>query len=95
MFKYGIEPLVTMFHLRYTLAALDERGSCNPEIIDWLVNFCKLCMKNYGDRVKYWQRSNETKYADFSWTGIGTLHFAGRMHKRNQRNLSIQTIICW
>ena len=51
--KYGIEPLVTMFHFDMP-AALDERGSLgNPESVDWFVNFTqKLCIKNYGDRVK-------------------------------------------
>lgn len=40
--KYGIEPLVTMFHFDMP-AALDERGSWgNPESVDWFVNFAKV-----------------------------------------------------
>ena len=50
--KYGIEPLVTMFHFDMP-AALDERGSWgNRESIDWFLNFAKVMFENFGDRVK-------------------------------------------
>ncbi len=57
--KYGIEPLVTMFHFDMP-AALDERGSWgNRDSIDWFLNFAKVMFENFGDRVKYWLTINE------------------------------------
>ena len=57
--KYGIEPLVTMFHFDMP-AALDERGSwSNRESVDWFLNFAKVMYENFGDRVKYWVIHNE------------------------------------
>ena len=50
--KYGIEPLVTMFHFDMP-AALDKRGSwSNRESVDWFLNFAKVMFENFGDRVK-------------------------------------------
>ena len=44
--------------------------------------------ENYGDDAKYWLTINKANTADFSWTGNWYITLAGRMHKRNQRNLS-------
>lgn len=72
--KYGIEPLVTMFHFDMP-AALDERGSWgNPESVDWFVNFAKVMYENYGDRVKYWLTINEQNMLTLVGPVIGTLH---------------------
>ncbi len=72
--KYGIEPIVTMFHFDMP-AALDERGSWgNPESVDWFVNFAKILFENYGDRVKYWLTINEQNMLTLVGPVIGTLH---------------------
>ncbi|MDO4664545.1 MAG: glycoside hydrolase family 1 protein [Erysipelotrichaceae bacterium] len=72
--KYGIEPIVTMFHFDMP-AALDERGSWgNPESVDWFVNFAKVLFENYGDRVKYWLTINEQNMLTLVGPVIGTLH---------------------
>ena len=72
--KYGIEPLVTMFHFDMP-AALDERGSWgNRESVDWFVNFAKVMFENFGDRVKYWLTINEQNVLTLSGPVIGTLH---------------------
>lgn len=71
--KYGIEPLVTMFHFDMP-AALDERGSWgNPESVDWFVNFAKILFENFGDRVKYWLTINEQNMLTLVGPIIGTL----------------------
>lgn len=72
--KYGIEPIVTMFHFDMP-ASLDERGSWgNPESVDWFVNFAKISFENYGDRVKYWLTINEQNMLTLVGPVIGTLH---------------------
>ena len=72
--KYGIEPIVTMFHFDMP-AALDERGSWgNRESVDWFVNFAKVMYENFGDRVKYWLTINEQNVLTLSGPVIGTLH---------------------
>ena len=71
--KYGIEPLVTMFHFDMP-AALDERGSWgNRDSIDWFLNFAKVMFENFGDRVKYWLTINEQNMLTLVGPVIGTL----------------------
>ncbi|WP_289122396.1 glycoside hydrolase family 1 protein [uncultured Dubosiella sp.] len=72
--KYGIEPIVTMFHFDMP-AALDERGSWgNPDSVEWFVNFASILFENFGDRVKYWLTINEQNVLTLSGPVIGTLH---------------------
>jgi 6-phospho-beta-glucosidase len=72
--KYGIEPLVTMFHFDMP-AALDERGSWgNPDSVEWFVNFASILFQNFGDRVKYWLTINEQNMLTLVGPVIGTLH---------------------
>ncbi len=71
--KYGIEPLVTMFHFDMP-AALDRRGSwSNRESVDWFADYAKVLFKNYGDRVKYWLTINEQNMLTLCGPVIGTL----------------------
>ena len=71
--KYGIQPLVTMFHFDMP-AALDERGSwSNPESVDWFVNFARVMFENFGDRVKYWLTINEQNMLTLVGPMIGTM----------------------
>ncbi len=71
--KYGIEPLVTMFHFDMP-AALDKRGSwSNRESVDWFLNFAKVMFENFGDRVKYWLTINEQNMLTLVGPVIGTL----------------------
>ena len=72
--KYGIEPLVTMFHFDMP-AALDKRGSWgNRESVDWFVNFAKVMFENFGDRIKYWLTINEQNMLTLVGPVIGTLY---------------------
>lgn len=57
--KYGIEPLVTMYHFDLPLA-LEERGGWgNRESVEWFSDYAKILFDNFGDRVKYWLTINE------------------------------------
>ncbi|MBF0580408.1 glycoside hydrolase family 1 protein [Erysipelotrichaceae bacterium RD49] len=71
--KYGIEPIVTMFHFDMP-AALDERGSwSNPDSVKWFVEFATVLFENFGDRVKYWLTINEQNMLTLIGPVIGTL----------------------
>lgn len=71
--KYGIEPIVTMFHFDMP-AALDKRGSwSNPDSVEWFVNFASILFQNFGDRVKYWLTINEQNMLTLVGPVIGTL----------------------
>ena len=72
--KYGIEPIVTMFHFDMP-AALDERGSWSKrESINWFAEFATVLFENFGDRVKYWLTINEQNMLTLVGPIIGTLH---------------------
>ncbi|WP_125143421.1 glycoside hydrolase family 1 protein [Clostridium transplantifaecale] len=71
--KYGIEPIVTMFHFDMP-AALDERGSwSNRESVEWFLEFARILFENFGDRVKYWLTINEQNMLTLVGPAIGSL----------------------
>ncbi len=71
--KYGIEPIITLFHFDMP-AALDERGSwSNRDSIDWFANYAKTMFENFGDRVKYWLTINEQNMLTMVGPLIGTM----------------------
>lgn len=71
--KYGIEPIVTMFHFDMP-AALDKRGSWgNPDSVRWFTEFAAILFENFGDRVKYWLTINEQNMLTLVGPVIGTL----------------------
>ena len=58
--KYGIEPLVTIFHFDIPQALLEKYGSwANRKMIDAYVNYCKILFENFKDDVHYWLTNNE------------------------------------
>lgn len=57
--KYGIEPVVTMFHFDLPLKLHKEGGWANRKTIDAFERYAKVLFENYGDRVKYWLTINE------------------------------------
>ncbi|MEW4353899.1 family 1 glycosylhydrolase [Streptococcus pneumoniae] len=58
--KYGIEPLVSIWHFDTPLA-LEERygGWTNRKLIDFYVRYAETIFKEYKDLVKYWLTFNE------------------------------------
>ncbi|CAN6693390.1 unnamed protein product [Malus baccata var. baccata] len=60
----GIKPVVTLFHWDLPQALEDKNGGIlSPRIID----YAKLCYKEFGDRVKHWITLNEP----YSFTNNG------------------------
>lgn len=68
--KYGIEPMVTVFHWDLPQALVEEyNGWENRQVVDDYVNYATTLFKRYGDRVKYWITMNEQNI----FTGLGWL----------------------
>ena len=57
--KYGIQPLVTMYHFDLPAALDDKGGWANRDTVDAFLEFSRLMFERYGDRVKYWLTINE------------------------------------
>ncbi len=57
--KYGIEPIITMYHFDLPQALDAEGGWGNPATVDAFVEFARAIFAAYGDRVKYWLTINE------------------------------------
>lgn len=82
--KYGIEPLVTMFHFDLP-AALEEKGGwLRRESVDEFVEFAKILYENYGDRVKYWLTINEQNMLTLVGEVIGTASLTGVENKHKK-----------
>ncbi|EUJ45713.1 MULTISPECIES: glycoside hydrolase family 1 protein [Listeria] len=60
LLKYGIEPLVTLYHWDIPQALMDEYGGWESrKVIEDFTNYSVALFKRYGDRVKYWVSLNE------------------------------------
>lgn len=58
--KYGIEPVVTLFHFDTPQALADRYGGWyDRQIIDDFAAYCTVCFREFGDRVKHWTVNNE------------------------------------
>ena len=58
--KYGIVPMVTVYHWDLPQALEDEyHGWEDRRIVNDFVNYAKTLFKRYGDRVKHWIILNE------------------------------------
>ncbi|MED6143243.1 hypothetical protein PIB30_004329 [Stylosanthes scabra] len=56
----GLKPFVTIFHWDVPQALEEEYGGfLSPKIVDDFKDYAKLCFKEFGDRVKYWNTVNE------------------------------------
>ena len=75
--KYGIQPLITMYHFDLP-AALDKKGGWgNPETADAFVYFAKVMFENFGDRAKLWLTINEQNMLTLAGPAIGTFDPTG------------------
>lgn len=58
--KYGIEPIVTIFHFDLPLALKEKyNGWRSRNLIDLYVEYCRVLFENYKEDVKYWLTFNE------------------------------------
>lgn len=75
--KYGIEPLVTMFHFDLPQALAETGGWGRRECADAFVRFAKVLFENFGDRVKYWLTINEQNMLTLVGPLTGTFNTEG------------------
>lgn len=76
--KYGIEPMVTIYHWDLPLA-LDKayKGWESREIVADYVNYALTLFKRYGDRVNYWITMNEQNvFTTLGW--VTAMHPPGK-----------------
>lgn len=59
LLKYGIEPLVTIYHFETPLKLVKEGGWLNRSMIDHYERFARTVLDRYKDKVKYWLTINE------------------------------------
>lgn len=58
--KYGIEPVVTIFHFDLPLALQKKYGGwLDRRMIDAYLNYCHILFENFKDDVNYWLTYNE------------------------------------
>lgn len=58
--KYGIEPVVTIFHFDLPLALQEKYGGwLDRRMIDAYLNYCRILFENFKDDVNYWLTYNE------------------------------------
>ena len=59
LIESGIEPFVDLYHWDLPMALSNIGGFKNKKIIDYFVEFARICFENFGDRVKLWSTMNE------------------------------------
>lgn len=57
--KYGIEPVVTMYHFDLPWCLEQQGGWLNRATIDAFENYARVLFTEYGGEVKYWLTINE------------------------------------
>ncbi len=78
--KYGIEPMVTIYHWDLPQALVERyNGWESREIVDDYVNYAITLFKHYGDRVKYWITMNEQNvFTSLGW--LTAMHPPGKVN---------------
>ena len=60
LIKNGIEPFVTLYHFDLPFALVEKyNGWESRKTVEAFHRYAKICFKEFGDRVKYWQPHNE------------------------------------
>lgn len=68
--KYGIEPMVTIFHWDLPQRLVDQyQGWENKQVVDDFVEYAITLFKRFGHKIKYWITLNEQNI----FTGLGWL----------------------
>lgn len=69
--KYGVEPLVTLYHYDMPVDLFKNGGWENRETVTAFIRYAKVCFENFGGRVKYWATINEPNYETYCCYGRG------------------------
>lgn len=78
--KYGIQPMVTIFHWDLPQALVDQyNGFEDRRIIDDFVNYSKVLFERFGSKVKYWITLNEQNvFTSLGW--LTAMHPPGKFN---------------
>ncbi len=76
LLKYGIEPIVTLYHFDLPYALEEQGGWLNRETIDAFERYVKILFERLGDKVKYWLTINEQNTMILHSGAVG--HFKDR-----------------
>lgn len=79
--KYGIEPMVTIYHWDLPLALdVAYKGWEDRQIVDDYVNYAVTLFKRFGSKVKYWITMNEQNiFTTLGW--MMALHPPGKAYE--------------
>ena len=65
LIKYGIEPIVTLYHFEMPVHLVKTYGSwVNRTVIDNYLTFCKTMFEALKGKVRYWVTFNEMNHLD-------------------------------
>ena len=78
LIERGIEPAVTLFHWDLPAGLQTYGGWANREIVDWFLEYAKICFENFGDRVKFWYTLNEPIVFTKRGYGLGLVPPCGK-----------------
>ncbi len=68
--KYGIEPIVTLYHWDMPYALHLKGGWQNPESVEWFREYTRTVVDALSDGVKYWLTFNEPQcFVGISYVG--------------------------
>ncbi len=70
--KYGIEPIITMFHFDLPEALEEKGGWLRRASVDEFVNYARVLFNYFGNSVKYWLTINEQNMLTMQGSIIGT-----------------------
>jgi beta-glucosidase len=78
----GIEPWITLYHWDLPYEIEKKGGWTNRDIVAWFSEYAEVCVKKFGDRVKYWMVLNEPMVFTGSGYFLG-IHAPGRKGLKN------------
>lgn len=64
---HQMKPYITLYHWDLPQALEDLGGWTNRKVVDWFLNYIKICVEYFGDRIKHWVVMNEP----MTFTGLG------------------------
>lgn len=65
LLKYGIEPIVTLYHFEMPINLVERYGSwANRKVIDFYLRYVETVLLAFKGKVKYWITFNEMNHID-------------------------------
>jgi len=91
--ELNLEPWITLYHWDLPQVLQDKGGWENREILNWFGEYCTVCAKAFGDRVKHWIVLNEP----MSFVGLGYgagYHAPGKRGLKNFLSAAHHATLC-